>query len=71
MSALTVGGTSSVTSGANMKSVVFYNNKGGVGKTIYRSLCALRAAEYHGLRTVAIGLDRQDLLRWLSGGDSW
>jgi len=53
-----------------MRSVVFYNNKGGVGKTTFAVHCALRAAEYHGLRTVAIGLDRQgDVLRWISGGD--
>lgn len=32
--------------------------------------CALRAAEYHRLRTIAIGLDRQgDVLRWISGGE--
>ena len=53
-----------------MKSVVFYNNKGGVGKTTFAVHCALRAAEYHRLRTIAIGLDRQgDVLRWISGGE--
>lgn len=52
-----------------MKTVAFYNNKGGVGKTTFAVHCALRAAD-HGLRTIAIGLDRQgDLLRWLSGGE--
>lgn len=55
-----------------MNSVVFYNNKGGVGKTTFAVHCALRAALHHRLRTVAIGLDRQgDILRWLSGGEVW
>ena len=58
--------------GINMKSVVFYNNKGGVGKTTFAVHCALRAAVHHRLRTVAIGLDRQgDILRWISGGEVW
>lgn len=53
-----------------MKTVAFYNNKGGVGKTTLAVHVALRAALHHGLRTVAMGLDRQgDLLRWLSGGN--
>lgn len=52
-----------------MRTVAFYNNKGGVGKTTLAVHVALRAALHHGLRTVAMGLDRQgDLLRWLSGG---
>ena len=55
-----------------MKSVVIYNNKGGVGKTTIAVHCALWAALHHRLRTVAIGLDRQgDILRWLSGGEAW
>jgi cellulose biosynthesis protein BcsQ len=54
-----------------MKSVAFYNNKGGVGKTTFAVHCALRAALHHRLRTVAVGMDRQgDILRWLSGGEA-
>jgi MinD superfamily P-loop ATPase len=73
MSTLASGVTPSKTSGGiNMKSVVFYNNKGGVGKTTFAVHCALRAALHHRLRTVAIGLDRQgDILRWISGGEVW
>jgi cellulose biosynthesis protein BcsQ len=52
-----------------MKTVAIYNNKGGVGKTtiaVHLALCA----ESAGLKTLAIGLDRQgDLMRWLGGGD--
>lgn len=72
-SALTSGVASRMTPGGDrMKSVVFYNNKGGVGKTTFAVHCALRAAEYHRLRTIAIGLDRQgDVLRWISGGEAW
>lgn len=56
--------------GQRMRSVVFYNNKGGVGKTTLAVHCALRAADYWGMRTIAIGLDRQgDVLRWISGGE--
>ena len=73
MSTLASGVTSCKTSGGiNMKSVVIYNNKGGVGKTTIAVHCALWAALHHRLRTVAIGLDRQgDILRWLSGGEAW
>ena len=53
-----------------MKTVAFYNNKGGVGKTTFAVHFALHAAQYRGLRTVAVGLDRQgDMMRWLSGGE--
>ena len=53
-----------------MRTVAFYNNKGGVGKTTLAVHLALRAAGQHRLRTVAMGLDRQgDMLRWLSGGN--
>lgn len=56
--------------GDTVRSVVFYNNKGGVGKTTFAVHCALRAAEYHRLRTLAIGMDRQgDVFRWLSEGE--
>ena len=54
-----------------MRSVVFYNNKGGVGKMTLAVHCAVRSAVHLGLRTVAVGLDRQgDLLCWLSGGEA-
>lgn len=52
-----------------MKTVVVYNNKGGVGKTTIAVHLAL-LAESSRIRTMAVGMDRQgDLLRWLSGGD--
>lgn len=52
-----------------MRTVAVYNNKGGVGKTTLAVHLALRA-EAQGLKTLAVGLDRQgDLMRWLSGGD--
>jgi cellulose biosynthesis protein BcsQ len=54
-----------------MKTVAFYNNKGGVGKTTFAVHFALHAAQNRGLRTVAVGLDRQgDMMRWLSGGEA-
>ena len=52
-----------------MKTVVVYNNKGGVGKTTIAVHLA-HEAEARGVKTMAVGMDRQgDLLRWLSGGD--
>lgn len=52
-----------------MKTVVVYNNKGGVGKTTIAVHLALYA-EASRIRTMAVGMDRQgDLMRWLSGGD--
>ena len=52
-----------------MKTVVVYNNKGGVGKTTIAVHLAL-LAEASRIKTLAVGMDRQgDLMRWLSGGD--
>lgn len=52
-----------------MKTIAFYNNKGGIGKTTFSVHVALYAAKHH-IRTLAVGLDRQgDLCRWLAGGD--
>lgn len=44
MSTLAASGTPGETSGGiNMKSVVFYNNKGGVGKTTFAVHCVQRS----------------------------
>ncbi|WAS95025.1 ParA family protein [Nannocystis punicea] len=52
-----------------MKTIVVYNNKGGIGKTTFSVHLALFASERR-IRTLVVGLDRQgDICRWLSGGD--
>lgn len=52
-----------------MKSVACYNNKGGVGKTTFALHLSLRA-QVHGIKTIAVCIDRQgDLFHALSGGD--
>ncbi|MCA9720068.1 MAG: ParA family protein [Myxococcales bacterium] len=51
-----------------MKTVAFYNNKGGVGKTTLAVHFAL-FAELLKLHVLAVCLDRQgDMLRWISDG---
>lgn len=52
-----------------MKTVAFFNNKGGVGKTTLAVHLALYA-EVLKLKVLAVCLDRQgDMLRWLSDGE--
>jgi len=52
-----------------MKSIAFYNNKGGSGKTTLSFNAACYFAE-HGLKVVAVCLDPQrDLLKYFAGPD--
>lgn len=53
----------------HMHTVVFYNNKGGIGKTTLSVHLALFASTRR-IRTMVVCLDRQgDVCRWLAKGD--
>jgi len=54
----------------NMKTIAFYNNKGGIGKTTF-SVHTTLFASLRRIKSLAVGLDRQgDLCRWLARGDA-
>jgi cellulose biosynthesis protein BcsQ len=53
----------------HMHTIVFYNNKGGIGKTTLSVHLALFASARR-IRTMVVCLDRQgDVCRWLAKGD--
>lgn len=52
------------------KTVIFFNHKGGTGKTSLAAHLCFLAAE-RGISTMALSLDDQaDIIRWVTGGQA-